>query len=112
MKNQLYLIKSSIYIIFQSLGVEIFMYLEFFLRKIQLQCRFLQSPCAYAPVGRLTRDFKIIYILDLSNLIRHISHIPHLTLFYKFFLLNCPHAASISDPSSLRIVATIPCSFK
>jgi len=34
------------YIVFQSLGVEIFMYLEFFLRKIQLQCRFLQSPSA------------------------------------------------------------------
>ena len=32
--------------------------------------------------------------------------------YFNPFLLSCPHAASISDPNSLLIVATIPCSFK
>ena len=32
--------------------------------------------------------------------------------YFKFFLLSCPQAASISDPNSLLTVATIPWSFR
>ena len=51
----------------------------------------------------------IITILTTSPLVQKRPQIPKFYSFsFKFFLLNCPHAASISEPSSLLIVATIP----
>ena len=52
------------------------------------------------------------HVNNSSAFLSRLLGITRIRIYFKFFLRNCPHAASISEPSSLLTVATIPWLFK